>query len=196
MNPTGIVAETDLERRIVADPKWVAGAAWGEPRSGHPEGRTADHVAEVLANVEAQATTEDERRDLRLLALLHDTFKYQVDRSRPRVPPNEHGALAARFAARYLTDRRLLAILELHDEAYRAWRTGAVEGDWRAAIARASAVVDRLDGSIDVYLRFSRCDNRTGLKIRDSVRWFEGFLAGRGYVIPVDPFPVDASLLE
>jgi len=191
-----IEAGSPLERRIVADPEWITGAEWGEPRSGHPEGMVADHIAEVLANVPVQATSSSEREDLRFLALVHDTFKYRVDRSRPRVPPNEHGALAARFAARYTDDPALLTIVELHDDAYRAWRTGAVDGEWQHAVERASLLVDRLGGNVDLYLRFVRCDNRTGSKIRDSVRWFEGFLGGRGHVIPVDPFPVDPSLVE
>jgi len=191
-----IEAESPLERRIIADPDWITGASWGEPRSGHPEGVVGEHIAEVLANVSVQATSSSERLDLRFLALVHDTFKYQVDRSRPRVSPNEHGALAARFAARYTDHPALLTIIELHDDAYRAWRTGAVEGDWQQATERASVLVDRLAGDVDLYLRFFRCDNRTGSKIRDSVRWFEGFLCGRGHVIPIDPFPIDPSLVE
>lgn len=190
------VVETELERRVVTDPEWQEGARWGEPRSGHPEGCIADHVAEVLANVDVQAASKDDRARLRLLALVHDTFKYEVDRSLPRTPPNEHGAFAALFAARLGLPAELVTVVELHDEAYRAWRTGAVDGDWRAAMDRTSRLVERLGPSVDLYLRFFRCDNRTGSKIRDSVRWFEGFLAGRGHLVPVDPFPMDPSLAD
>ena len=35
---TEIEAETELERRLLADPELRAGLAWGEPRWGHPEG--------------------------------------------------------------------------------------------------------------------------------------------------------------
>jgi hypothetical protein len=39
-----IVPETSLEARLCADPEWPAGAAWGEPRPGHPEGAVAAHI--------------------------------------------------------------------------------------------------------------------------------------------------------
>lgn len=188
--------ETELERRIAADGEWQAGARWGEPRSGHPEGRIADHIAEVLANVDRQAGSAEERERRRLPALVHDTLKHEVDRSRPRTPPNEHGAVAALFAAWLGLPPELVTIIALHDEAYRAWREGAVDGDWPGAMERSARLIDRLGPTVDLYLQFFRCDNRTGSKIRDSVRWFEGVLAGRGHVIPVDRLGVDPSLLD
>ena len=56
--------ESELEARIVSDPEWVEGASWGEPRSGHPEGSVAAHVAEVLANVEEVALDSTDRERL------------------------------------------------------------------------------------------------------------------------------------
>src|SRR3712207_7690146 len=43
--------ETELERRIVADPELQAGLAWGSPRWGHPEGSVAEHVAALLSRI-------------------------------------------------------------------------------------------------------------------------------------------------
>ena len=64
--------ETDVERAIAADPEWQEGVEWGTARRGHPEGAVKHHIADVLANVEREATSPDERRRLRLAALLHD----------------------------------------------------------------------------------------------------------------------------
>ncbi len=189
--PESFVPETDLERELCAQPEWQAGAAWGIVRPGHPEGRVADHIAEVLENVDLQAVSAVQREQLRLIAILHDTFAYQVDRRAPRRPPNEHGACAVRFGARFVRDRAVLRVTELHDDAYRAWRTGAIEGDWVGAAARADRLVRRLGPSLELYLRFFRCDNRTGSKGPDAVRWFEGFLAARGHPVPPDPFVDD-----
>ncbi len=116
--------ETELERRICSVPEWRRGAAWGEPRPGHPEGAVSAHIADVLRNVEREAPCPEERGRLRLAALIHDTFKYAVDASRARTGENHHGARARRFAERYLEDPALLELLELHDEAYDSWLAG------------------------------------------------------------------------
>ena len=44
--------ETDLERKIAADPEWQQGVLWGEPRPGHNEGQVMYHIADVLTNVD------------------------------------------------------------------------------------------------------------------------------------------------
>jgi hypothetical protein len=79
-----IVPETLVEERIMADPEWIAGASWGVPRRGHPEGRVDAHVVEVLANVERVAVDRRDRERLRLIALVHDSLKHRVDRKRAR----------------------------------------------------------------------------------------------------------------
>lgn len=155
------------------DPAWVEGAAWGEPRPGHPEGAVIAHIVEVLANVDDVAVDAGDRERLRLIALIHDTFKYRVDRSLPRTGENHHAMLARRFAERYIDDAGILEVIELHDEAYNAWAKGARTGNWAAAEARARRLVARLGGSIGFYERFYRADNETGSKNQAPLRWFE-----------------------
>ena len=172
-----IVPETELEARIVADPDWQAGAAWGDPRPGHPEGSVAAHVAEVLDNVDRVALGADDRARLRLVALVHDTFKGSVDRSRPSTGENHHAVLARRFAERYVDDPEVLEVVELHDEAYNAWATGERSGNGPAAEARARRLVERLGSSLPFYLRFYRADIETGTKRREPLEWFERLAA-------------------
>jgi hypothetical protein len=179
--------ETPLEAMICANPEWQKGAAWGQSRLGHPEGQVASHIAEVLENVNRHATSAEERTDLRLIALIHDTFKYRVNPDRPKSGENHHAMIARRFAERYLDDQVLLDIIELHDEAYNSWQLGERKGRWEEAEARAARLVSRLGKALPLYVRFYRCDNETGSKSMASLRWFESFLQRRGYEVPALP---------
>lgn len=170
--------ETDLERQICRDPEWVEGARWGIPRPGHPEGTVLLHIHEVLQNINRIATSPDERASLRLIALVHDTFKYQVDMTMPRSGPNHHAARARAFASRYISADIVLDIIELHDEAYNAWQMGGRKGRWAKAEARGAELLHRLGPNVDLYLRFFTADNLTGNKTPESVDWFR-MLAGR-----------------
>ena len=114
-----ITPETALECRLLADPRLQAGLDWGTPRFGHPEGRVRAHVAAMLAAIPSD---DPLRNDLRFLALLHDSFKSEVQPDQPWSAENDHAMLARRFAARYTTDEQLLTTLQLHDEPYWIWQ--------------------------------------------------------------------------
>ncbi len=179
--------ETQLEKKIGADNEWQQGIVWGKPRAGHHEGQVMYHIAEVLANVDRLARTDDERCALRLIALIHDTFKYRVDPSKPRVGDNHHAVLARTFAERYLNDPALLEVIELHDEAFNSWRMGASKGRWHEAEERASRLVARLGSYLPLYMRFFCADTQTASKERDALVWFEQLLQRKGINIPSCP---------
>ena len=160
-----IEPETELERRILADPDWQEGAAWGKPRRGHPEGTVAAHVEEVLENVDRLAVDAEDRARLRLIAIVHDNFKHRVNHLLPFGGRNDHAALARKFAERYIDDEGVLEVIELHDEAYRAWR--------RRDEHRAHRLIDRLGPHLGLFRRFHRCDNETGDKTADDRVWFD-----------------------
>jgi HD domain-containing protein len=168
-----IEPESELERRIMDDPVWVEGVAWGDPRPGHPEGAVTHHIVEVLANVDRVAVSPRDRERLRLIALIHDACKSQVDRNRPRTGENHHARVARRFAERYIDDSEVLEVIELHDEAYNAWARGERSGNWDAAEARARRLLDRLGDSVGLYERFYRADNETGSKDHVPFQWFK-----------------------
>jgi hypothetical protein len=171
--------ETPLERRMAGDPAWLAGVEWGAPRRGHPEGAVKWHVAEVLANVDRLDLSPADRTRLRLAALVHDSFKRDVDRSAPRVAPNEHGFLAARWLASHVSDNRLLALVELHDEGYRAWRAHQAGRD-EQALGRIAQIVGRMGDEIGLFVAFYWADNRSGEKAPDQLDWFVARLAEYG----------------
>lgn len=175
-----MVPETDLERRIMLDQDWVDGLSYGTPRRGHPEGAVVYHIPAVLANVEKYAIDLVDRNWLRVVALVHDNFKYQVDRTKDRTGENHHGWLARHFAERYVTNETVLTVIEFHDEAFLSWKKAISNGKLSAGTARAERLILRLselpDGAIPFFMRFFKCDNETGDKIQDSVRWFQGLL--------------------
>ena len=183
--------ETDLEKRICMDLEWKKGAMWGKPRPGHSEGQVIYHITEVLANVDRLASSDDERRDLRLIALIHDTFKYRVDPTKPKVGENHHAKIARRFAERYLDDMALLEIIEFHDEAFNSWRLGALKGRWSEAEARTDRLIARLGKSLLLYVRFFRADNQTASKEQDSLVWFEQLLRKKGVAVPTESCRVE-----
>lgn len=168
-----IQAVNEIEREVMADPDWQQGAAWGDPRPGHPEGAVLAHVEEVLVNVDRVAIDEGDRERLRFVALIHDTFKHEVDTARPREGENHHAMIARRFAERYTTDSELLDLIELHDEAFNAWVKGERGGNWDAAEARARRLLARLGSATAFYLRFYRADNETSSKDQTPLEWFE-----------------------
>lgn len=172
--------ESELEKRIVSDPEFIEGAGYGKPRKGHPEGQVVYHIREVLDNVEKYATPEN-REDLRLIALIHDTFKYKVDNTQPKVGMNHHAMIARRFAQKFIQiPEYVLDIIELHDEAYNAWQQGGRKGDWYRAEKRAQDLLGKLqtDTRIDLYMAFYKCDNQTGDKEQDNFDWFNELVYG------------------
>jgi hypothetical protein len=174
-----IKPETELEKILLIDSELIEGMMYGKPRKGHPEGSVIYHVGEVLANIDKYSTPEN-REKLRLVAIIHDSFKYKVDRTRPRVGENHHSMLARRFAEKYITDVDILDLIELHDEAFLAWRGGNESGDFENAENRVIKLFNRLTkpDTFEIplvfdYLTFYRCDNETGDKGIENYTWFE-----------------------
>lgn len=184
MQELPFLLETDLERKIASDPAWQEGVVWGTPRPGHLEGAIQFHIADVLANIDRHCPTPEERRQLRLIALVHDTFKYRVDESRPRVGSNHHGFIARKFAERYIDDPVLLDIIELHDEAYNSWLQGAYKHKWERAQERVDHLVQRIGSALPLYVRFFHADSETSSKDQRPVHWFESYLQQKGLAFP------------
>jgi hypothetical protein len=168
--PVAITPETELERELMADPQLGAGLDWGTPRSGHPEGAVADHVAAILAAI---APDDPLRSDLRLLALVHDSFKAEVRPHERWSADNDHATLARRFAERYTSDERLLITLELHDEPYWIWR------DADAPERALRRLLERLPDP-ELFARFVELDAASEGKDLTFLWWFRRELAIAG----------------
>ncbi|QBD79235.1 HD domain-containing protein [Ktedonosporobacter rubrisoli] len=176
--------ETALEKTIAADPEWQKGVVWGKPRAGHLEGAIKFHIADVLANLDQQCLTAEERRDLRLIALIHDTFKYRVDESKPKMGTNHHAYIARKFAERYIHNPMLLELIQLHDEAYNSWRLGAFKDRWDLAEERIDNLLEQIGSALPLYVHFFLADSATSSKNPAPVLWFEHLLERKGYTLP------------
>lgn len=164
--------ETPIEQQICDNPEWQKGVEWGIPRKAHPEGKVINHIREVLSNIDRLEVTKEERASLRLIALVHDTFKYKVDRHQSKTDDNNHGVIAREFAQRYIQDEGILDIIELHDKAHSSYMIGKRHDDWELAEREARELITVLGDNIDLYLKFFECDNRTGTKKLDDFEWF------------------------
>lgn len=165
--------ENSMEEKIAADPEWLEGAFWGEPRRGHPEGKIIHHIEEIFKNIDKLKVSKKIREKLRLIALVHDTFKYKVDENKERSGENHHAYFARKFAEKYIDDQEILEIIELHDEAYNSYQKGKRGDKWDIAEERATKLICRLKDSIKLYLLFYKCDNETGDKRQENLQWFE-----------------------
>jgi hypothetical protein len=168
-----IEPETTLEKHLISHPEFLDGYNWGTPRFGHPEGKVGLHVKEVLNNVDKYSPTPLARRQLRLIALSHDTFKFREEKIFPRDWSKHHGALARKFMEQHIDEPLILDIIELHDEAYYVWRHMMLENEPAIARRRLDALMKRLDGNLELYFLFFKCDTETGDKIQAPLRWFE-----------------------
>jgi hypothetical protein len=164
--------ETELELAIGADQVWQVGLEWGQPRSGHPEGQVKYHIRDVMDNIDRFFSCDNNRSKLRLVALIHDTLKYQVANLKRKKHKPSHGYLARKFAEQYIHDQRILQVIELHDEAYFASRLLTRGGDAECATRQARELITRLGDNLDLFMQFYLCDNQTGAKSSTHYEWF------------------------
>ena len=173
-----IKPENGRETGICDDAEFQKGAIYGKVRSGHPEGKIIFHIKEVLENIDKFYADDEDRSDLRLIAILHDTFKHKVDQTKPKVGENHHGTIAERFALNFCHNTKVLTVIQLHDDAYNAWSAGGRHGDWYKAKRRAEKLINELNAldCLDLYLKFYRCDNATGDKSQENYEWFNDLI--------------------
>ncbi|HEV8051651.1 MAG TPA: hypothetical protein VGP47_04085 [Parachlamydiaceae bacterium] len=175
--------ENELERQVISSEEWREGARWGEPRKGHPEGAVIYHIHEVLGNVEKNYGDSPMREKLRIITIIHDTFKHQVDMSLPTYGENQHGMLARRFAEKYITDQGILEIIQRHDDAYFAWRFW-MNGNREKSLRSVTNLIEVLGDDLELFTAFYECDNATGDKTPDDVIWFKE-MSQMCYILPM-----------
>ena len=180
----GFGPENELERRVSEDPDLVSRLAWGEPRTGHPEGSIAAHVRDLLETLAAWDEPSERRAHLRFIALVHDAFKPDVVEKLPKVGRNHHADRARRFAERYTEDAAVLATIQHHDRPYALWRKMRRKGrlDERGFTRMVGAIPD-----LALFTRFVELDGSTEGKTREPIHWLRAELARRGHDLPQPP---------
>jgi hypothetical protein len=137
------------------------------------------HVSHLLETLDHSGLEAEERERLRFMALVHDSFKYQVRERLPRVGENHHAMRARRFAERFTDDERVLAAIEFHDRPYALWRKLKRRGklDERALRRMLKRIPDP-----ELFLRFVELDGSTEGKRPEPIEWFREQLVDRGLV--------------
>lgn len=135
------------------------------------------HVRDLLRAIDVRGEAGERREELRLLALLHDALKFEVDHARPRTGENHHAMRARRFAERYIDDERLLAALELHDRPYGIWRKQQRTRELDSE--RFEHMLEHIP-DLPLFLRFVEMDASTEGKRPEPLEWFRSELSRRG----------------
>lgn len=111
---------------IKSNSRYQRNIEFGEPRSGHPEGKVKFHIKDLEANLEkikARHSLSDEYYwKLMFLIHVHDTFKAEVKKDSPILYERNHATLAREFARQYTDDTDLLQMLKFHDMNYKLWK--------------------------------------------------------------------------
>ena len=171
--------ENELEETILRQQEFVQGLLWGKPRYGHPEGKVLYHIREVLDNIDRLTLSCQQRKNLRLAAYIHDSFKHLEDKSAyPRDWSKHHGVFARKFAQKYIDDQALLNLIEWHDEAYYSWRHTHQYGQETIGEQRLERLLGRIGDHLQLYYLFFKCDTRTGDKNQAPLKWFEKTISG------------------
>jgi hypothetical protein len=161
---------------ITVDPRYQRNLAWGEPRSGHPEGTIAAHIHDLEQNLDRLRSklSGDEIDKLKLLIHVHDTFKPDAAEGVPIRDPRSHASLARAFLAEFLpaddADRAgLLDMVQYHDEPY-ALFLRARRGKSPPDPARWAAL-KRTIRDWDLFLAFALIDGSTPGKGQQPLIW-------------------------
>ncbi len=170
-----IYSKNKLEENILKDSEIKKGLKYGEPRDGHPEGSVENHVNEIFEKIELRNDSLKTKDKLRLIGIIHDSFKFKVDRSKSKIGENNHGVLARKFAEKYISDPIILNIIELHDAYYYMWIRFTKKGE--CIDDDFNILVSRIKDGIELYVKFMFIDGTTGDKdIRPRIWFYEKLL--------------------
>ncbi|HKK73615.1 MAG TPA: hypothetical protein VJ953_00975 [Saprospiraceae bacterium] len=165
--------EQDIESSFLKDDEFIAGLDWGKPRYGHPEGQIYKHIRHVLNNIDRLGADHPLRPALRIVAFVHDTFKYKEDKSYPRDWSKHHSVYARKFLEKYTDDPAVITVTEHHDEAYHCWCLKFLYNQEELSNRRLKKLLDNLGDFTQLYYLFFKCDTKTGDKNPSPLRWFE-----------------------
>ena len=162
----------DLFEKITTDWRYQKNIEYGEPRSGHPEGKIKYHIAELEENLEKlvrRGISEEQYWKLKFLIHVHDTFKAEAIPDSPVLSPTSHASLARRFASEYTTDEDLLNMIQLHDVNYALWQQFERNGSYD--IQRFNHLLDTIQ-DWNLFMMFLIIDGSTKGKNRSKLLWF------------------------
>ncbi|MGB8982728.1 MAG: hypothetical protein WCC12_12700 [Anaerolineales bacterium] len=161
-----------IVEKILADPRYQKNIEYGEPRSGHPEGKVKYHIAELEENLDklaARGISEQQYWKLKFLIHVHDTFKADAIPDSPILSPNSHASLARKFASEFVDDADLLNMIQFHDENYVLWKQFESTGSYD--VQRFETLLQTIQ-DWDLFLMFLVIDGNVQGKDPRKTGWF------------------------
>jgi len=162
----------DILEKIIADSRYQSNIEYGEPRSGHPEGKVKYHIADLEENLKKlvpHEISEEQYWKLKFLIHVHDTFKVDAISDVPISSPDSHASLAKKFASEFTDDEDLLNMIQFHDVNFSLWKQFAAAGSYD--IQRLHDLLDTIQ-DWDLFLMFLIIDGSTQGKERSKLVWF------------------------
>lgn len=162
----------EIIEKIKADPRYLKNIEYGEPRSGHPEGKVKFHIADLEANLELlrpRGIAEEDYWKLKFLIHVHDSFKAEAKKNSPTLDPSNHASLARDYASQFTNDADLLNMIQFHDENYKLWSEYSESG--RYDVERFQILLAMVK-NWDLFLLFMIIDGCTKGKDYSKLGWF------------------------
>jgi len=163
----------EIIEKIIGDPRYQKNIEYGEPRSGHPEGKVKYHIAELEESLERLAShyeiSEEQYWKLKFLIHVHDTFKADALPDEPIISPNSHASLARKFASEFIDDDDLLNMLQFHDVNFALWKQFAATGSYD--LQRFENLLATIQ-DWNLFLMFLIMDGSTEGKDPHKIHWF------------------------
>jgi hypothetical protein len=161
-----------IVEQIIADPRYQKNIEFGQPRSGHPEGKVKNHISDLEANLEKLRPRIDKIEiywKLKFLIHVHDTFKAEAVSGAQATDPQSHETLARNFASGFIDDIDMLNIIQFHDENYFLWKQYKSSGQYD--ISHLKFILENIYGW-NLYLIFTIIDGYTLGKDTEKLSWF------------------------
>jgi hypothetical protein len=157
---------------IKADPRYRKNIKYGQPRSGHPEGKVEFHIEDLEANLEAlliKGISHEDYWKLKFLIHIHDSFKAEAINDVPVLDERSHATIAKKFAGNFINDTDLLNMIQFHDENYKLWQeysqTGLLNNE------RFQSLLNTIE-NWDLFLMFIIIDGCVKGKDYSKLTWF------------------------
>lgn len=163
---------------LVLDPRYLKNLDTSIIADGHPNMTVRAHISTIERNLEALRNkfTGREYWKQKLLIHTHDTFHNDAELGVSITHPNNHASLARGFLREFCDNRRLLSIVQYHDEPHAIWRQMQNTGKCNAT--RLEALLYNIR-DWNIFLGFIIIDGRTDGRGREHVRWLFEKISGK-----------------
>ncbi len=161
----------EIVEKVINDPRYKKYIEFGEPRSGHPEGKISRHIVLLEENLERFKTrlSEENYWKLKFIIHIHDTLKAVAVSDSPAFSPGHHAVLARQFAEEFTSDLDVLNIIFYHDENFYLWKQFQSSGAYDKA--RLERLLYEIS-DIDLFLIFLIIDGWVPGKDFSKLGWF------------------------